>query len=219
MPDLSKKTKMAVWFAKDCDITHGAKMRLKLIKDLVSKGLVVGGDSRCLDKNAPDRFMTMTEMFDIIASHKFYLAFENSYHCSNYITEKLWLNSYYVGTVPVVWGASREDYARMAPPYSFIHYEDFKNPQDLVDYLKYLDKNDTAYIEYFEWRKSSPCDYPLYEAHDEEYKYSTQSEYTVFFNTYCNLCRILRANNAKPKVVTSLKNHWFDGESQACLLL
>jgi len=218
MPDISKKTKMSVWFAKDCAITAGAKLRLKLIKDLVSKGLEVGGNSKCLNSAAKDVFMTMTNMFDIIASHKFYLAFENSYHCSNYITEKVWLNAFYVGTVPVVWGASKEDYMRMAPKKSFIHYEDFNNSQELVDYLKYLDKNDIAYMEYFEWRKSYPCDYPLYEVHDEEYPFSTESEYTVFYNTNCNLCKMLQKVTVKPRTISSLKNYWFDGETEECLI-
>ena len=210
---------MAVWFAKNCDVTSGAKVRLKIVKEMISKGLEVGGDSICLDKAAKNRFWSMTEMFDNVATYKFYLAFENSYHCRDYITEKLWLNSYYVGVVPVVWGASKENYIRLAPENSFIHYEDFKTSQELVDYLKYLDKNDTAYMEYFQWRKSYPCDYPLYEAKDEEYPYSTESEYAYFFNTYCNLCRVLHKSDVKTKSVSSLKDFWFEGEKAECMNL
>ena len=171
MPNVLNKTKMAVWIAHDCSETSGAKIRLQIIKDLSTKGLEIGGDSICLNDSVKYRFWSMTEVFDTIATYKFYLAFENSYHCRDYITEKLWLNSYYVGVVPVVWGASKENYIRVAPENSFIHYEDFNGTQALVDYLKYLDKNDTAYMEYFQWRKSYPCDYPLYEAKDEEYPY------------------------------------------------
>ena len=39
----------------------------------------------------------------------------------------------------------------MAPPYSFIHVNDFKNPEDLADYMNYLIDNTTAYMEYFWW--------------------------------------------------------------------
>ena len=35
---------------------------------------------------------------------------------------------------------------QMAPPHSFIFAEDFKTPDDLVKYIKYLNKNDTAYL-------------------------------------------------------------------------
>ena len=98
----------------------------------------------------------------------------------------------------------------MAPVNSFIHYEEFKTPRDFVDYLKYLDKNDTAYMEYFEWRKSYPGDYRLFDAHDEEYQYSTNSEYSVFLYTYCNLSKMLRTRNATHgRQVSSLRNHWY----------
>ena len=39
----------------------------------------------------------------------------------------------------------------IAPENSFIHVEDFTSPNDLVDYLDYLDRNETAYLEYHLW--------------------------------------------------------------------
>ncbi|TNN05109.1 Glycoprotein 3-alpha-L-fucosyltransferase A, partial [Schistosoma japonicum] len=53
--------------------------------------------------------------------------------------------------LPIVMGASIEEYERVAPPYSFIHVDQFESPAKLAEYLKYLDKNDTAYNEYFAW--------------------------------------------------------------------
>jgi len=47
---------------------------------------------------------------------------------------------------------------RIAPPNSYIHVEDFATPKDLVEYLDYLDKNDTAYYQYHEWRNLYPDD-------------------------------------------------------------
>ena len=44
----------------------------------------------------------------------------------------------------------------MAPPNSYIHSEDFPSGAALVEYLDYLDKNDTAYLEYHAWRKMEP---------------------------------------------------------------
>lgn len=54
--------------------------------------------------------------------------------------------------VPVAMGAHPDDYARSAPPNSFIHVEDFESPQHLARYLKVLDKNDELYNDYFKWK-------------------------------------------------------------------
>ena len=51
--------------------------------------------------------------------------------------------------VPVVYGAG--PYDTIAPPKSYINVFDFKNVHELAEYLLYLDKNDTAYNEYFRW--------------------------------------------------------------------
>jgi len=40
----------------------------------------------------------------------------------------------------------------VAPPGSFIHVDDFQDPQHLAAYLNHLDTNDTLYNEYFSWR-------------------------------------------------------------------
>ena len=43
-----------------------------------------------------------------ISHHKFYLAFENSIHCNDYISEKFWRNALSSGAVPVVYGLGFE---------------------------------------------------------------------------------------------------------------
>ena len=40
---------------------------------------------------------------------KFYLAFENSMHCNDYLSEKFWRNSLHQGLVPVVYGPHPDD--------------------------------------------------------------------------------------------------------------
>ena len=82
--------------------------------------------------------------------HKFYLAFENSF-CVDYITEKYWRNSLERGLVPIVLGGARYSPEQVIPG-SFINAADFDSVKDLADYLKYLDKNDTAYNQYFQWK-------------------------------------------------------------------
>jgi len=105
--------------------------------------------------------------------YKFYLAFENS-NCRDYITEKFFINS--LGrAVPIVMGASRDDYRRSSPPNSYIHVDDFNSPAHLAQYLHKLDADDMAYNRYFEWKSSPPKG--------------------QFINTYfwCRLCALLHA--------------------------
>ncbi len=55
--------------------------------------------------------------------------------------------------VPIVLGAYKEDYFNIVPPHSYINVDDFRSIIELASYLKYLDKNDTAYAAYFAWRQ------------------------------------------------------------------
>jgi len=59
-------------------------------------------------------------------------------------------------TVPVVFGPEKEDVEKIAPKNSFIFAEDFETPKDLVDFLDYLDGNDTAYLQFHQWRNAAP---------------------------------------------------------------
>lgn len=52
----------------------------------------------------------------------------------------------------VMGGAGHEDYLVAAFPHSFIHVDDFSSPRHLAAYLHVLDKNDTLYNSYFEWK-------------------------------------------------------------------
>uniref|UniRef100_A0A0X3NF00 Fucosyltransferase n=1 Tax=Schistocephalus solidus TaxID=70667 RepID=A0A0X3NF00_SCHSO len=85
-------------------------------------------------------------------NYKFYLSFENA-NCEGYITEKFFVNALGYGMVPIVYGASREEFYARAPPNSYIHVDEFKTVADLAKYLNYLDKNDTAYASYFAWKE------------------------------------------------------------------
>ncbi|CAH2326192.1 galactoside 3(4)-L-fucosyltransferase-like [Pelobates cultripes] len=86
-----------------------------------------------------------------LEQYKFYLAFENCGH-KDYITEKLWRNAFGNMMVPVVLGATRENYERFMPSDSFIHVDDFSSPKDLSEFLLVLDKDDVKYKQYFNWR-------------------------------------------------------------------
>ena len=93
---------------------------------------------------------------EILERYKFYLSFENAYHCNDYISEKFWRNSLSNNLIPIIFGPALEDVLKVAPPNSFIHSEEFETAKELVKYIDYLDQNDTAYLEYHQWRTLIP---------------------------------------------------------------
>lgn len=140
------KTRLVAWMASNCAVSSWA--RLKFVQNL-ERLIQVDTYGNCGKLECP-RFALKCD--EILSSHKFYLSLENS-ECQDYITEKFWKNAFTHHLVPIVYGTTRKDYEKVAPPNSFIHLSDFKNMTSLVEYIKYLDMNDTAYNEYFEWSK------------------------------------------------------------------
>ena len=90
----------------------------------------------------------ITDKMHILKHYKFTLAFENT-EDKDMITEKFW-QPLRTGTVPVYLGAP--NIGELFPvPHSFINAKAY-TPQQLAVYLNYLDKNDTAYGEFFAWK-------------------------------------------------------------------
>lgn len=141
------KSKLALSMISNCRSNPGAEARFKIVKKLQDLGLNIDGFGRCF-KNRTLRSATKDR--NLIKQYKFYMSFENSYHCRDYITEKVFRHGLESLTVPVVWGATKEDYATFLPEGSYIFAEDFETLDLLVDFLKHLDSNDTAYLRYFE---------------------------------------------------------------------
>ncbi|XP_048838142.1 4-galactosyl-N-acetylglucosaminide 3-alpha-L-fucosyltransferase 9-like [Brienomyrus brachyistius] len=126
-----------------------------------------------------------------VSRYKFYLAFENSQH-PDYITEKLWHNALGSSAVPVVLGPSRWNYEKFLPGSAFIHVDDFSSPRMLAKYLKFLDRNPSAYRRYFSWKRT-------YQVH-----------VTSFWNEHlCAVCTAARAARYQTKVVSDLAG-WFN---------
>ena len=143
----SRKTKLIMWMASRCEPLGWE--RTKFVKE-VQKYLPVDIYGKCGTLQCPKR--DWDGCLRIMQKYKFYLALENS-ECSEYITEKFWSNAYATGMVPIAYGAPKEDYTKTAPPNSFIHLDDFRTMQEFVDYIKLLDKNETMYQSFFEWRR------------------------------------------------------------------
>ena len=49
-------------------------------------------------------------------------------------------------------GAAPEEYAKVAPPGSFIHVDDYESPAALAAYLLKVDSDDVLYNSYFKWK-------------------------------------------------------------------
>ena len=96
-------------------------------KALISAGLKLDGYGECFNRTIETKpWSTKPEAKTLFNQYKFYLAFENSIHCKDYISEKFWRNAIFSGSVPVVFGPHKEDVAALAPPNSFIHTDDFE---------------------------------------------------------------------------------------------
>jgi len=74
-----------------------------------------------------------------------------NFQFSDYATEKLYLRLHQK-TVLVVLGKRNYKFAGV-PKNALIFADDFCSASDLAEYLLYLNKNDTAYSQYYTWRR------------------------------------------------------------------
>jgi len=140
----------------------GFMKRNQMVLDLQKNGVSVFSYGNCVhnrdESQEPKRAKANqrgARKINNLKRFKFSLAFENS-ETEDYITEKFF-GSLVAGTIPVVIGAPN---ARFFAPdrHSFIHSNDFSDASELASYLKYLDQNDTAYLEYMRWKKEGYSD-------------------------------------------------------------
>ena len=181
------KTRLAAWFVTNC---KSRNRREEYVSQMQSHMMVdvygICGKLKCHDR---------TLCHDMLKrKYKFYLAFENS-NCRQYITEKFWHNALENDIVPVVMGAPKEDYERVAPPHSFIHIDDFPSSRELTRYLRMLHKDTRLYNEYFRWKRSGQA-----RTHINEHPTSSQF--------WCHLCSALHDTSLPPKVHQRIDKWW-----------
>lgn len=175
---MQMKKKVAVFVTSNCNYGSNVEGRLRLAQEMVDLGLKLDRFGRCFPGSKatmPKTSRDSRDFYRFLEQYKFYLSFENSLHCRDYITEKFIANGLAAGLLPIVFGAVKADYLAIAPKHSFIHVEDFNSTKELVDYINYLDGNDTAYREYFKWRSGDAGDF---------YHHGRA-------NGFCALCRAL----------------------------
>ena len=90
--------------------------------------------------------------------------------------------------IPIVFGNA--NYSKMAPEKSFININGFGTITDFVEYIKFLDKNVTAFAEYFEWKNHFRVDF--------------------FTKVFCQLCEALNDENRPEKTYPYLHKWWFE---------
>ncbi|KAL7011759.1 hypothetical protein ACKWTF_014432 [Chironomus riparius] len=164
----TSKTKMAAWFSSHCGVASNRENLAKKIQEFMQVDIYGKcGNLTCSIPNiySQDGRQHCTEMLN--TTYKFYLSFENSI-CTDYMTEKVFLNMDNF-IVPILYNGIT-DMQHFLPPHSYIHVNDSSSVEDLVNYLKYLDKNPQEYANYFWWKK-------YYKINNNPYP-----------NSYCNIC-------------------------------
>ena len=195
----------------ECSSKRGALLRMKYVDEMMRFIPNIKRYGKCF-KNGHQ--LAGNKIRSFLESHKFYLAFENSLHCKDYITEKFFDNALLHNAVPVVWGTMKSDYLRIAPPHSFIHAEDFSSPEELAKYLLYLNSNDTAYREYFKWREDPGSSWDdLRRQVEQKYPSIKTSSHRTF--GYEQLCHKLFTAEGQ-KIIPSLREEIFKTESNDC---
>lgn len=147
--------KLVTWDSVDC--FNGSWDRVKFVDEL-SKHIPVDiygdcGNLKCRGNNSFHRKSPGSGGCQkVLNKYKFVLSLEDGC-CSELLSNHFWNVLYHHKSVPVVVGASKEDYQRFAPPNSFIFAGDFKTVQELANYLLEVSSNRLKYNAFFEWQE------------------------------------------------------------------
>ena len=198
--DLSAKNKSkasVVWFVSHCETNSRREEYISEMRKHID--IDIYGKCDNYFENAahdPCKSKKNVKCFDkLMNEYKFYITFENSL-CTDYISEKFWKlydsdKIFAINIIPVVRGPRREQYQRaVGKEKLYILADDFGGPKELADYLNYLSSNDTAYLEYFEWKMR------IYEGLDrvireEPQKIRMNSNVSTFYHLrepFCKIC-------------------------------
>ncbi|XP_055959009.1 alpha-(1,3)-fucosyltransferase C-like [Patella vulgata] len=139
---MSKKSKLAVILSGHCGVPSA---RVKYV-NLLRKYMPVDFYGRCGNMTCDKTKSHHNCTSKTAETYKFYLSFENTF-CKDYATEKFF-RAEASDIVAVVRGGA--NYSLLSPEKNYIQTSDFNSVEALANYLKYLDKNETAYIPYLE---------------------------------------------------------------------
>ena len=210
---IQHKTKMAASFQSNC-----VPDRIDFTRELLKRGLKLDVYGRCgmyICRNFPrtchvkqcgykNHYKIAVNLTNEVVpclksldtDYKFYLSFENSL-CIDYVSEKSLDFIMRHNVVPVIRdGAITSLYH---PPHSYIDVNQFPVQGNLVSYLRYVDKNQTAYAQYFKWRSN--------------YQTATMGSQKAF----CDLCQRLNNQELYKRQYNNISNWVYQyGNSSAC---
>lgn len=190
LAQLRLKTRPVAWVISHC--SKSASQRNDYVKEL-KKYITVDVYGEC-GKPCPPRNSKHSECFGYIEEkYKFYLAFENSF-CADYVTEKLF-RTLHLNLVPVVMGGA--NYTEILPGKSAINVLDVDSPRKLAMYLRYLDRHDNAYQQFFAWKS----------------QYFVQERHYLRRSMFCRICQILH-NTSYPYLRDFSLSTWWSPEQQ-----
>lgn len=148
-----RSPKLAAWMSSHCDTI--AWNRTGFVWDL-SRYIPIDkygscGNLTCGNSNKYWERVVNNQCKRILRKYKFHFALENSC-CAEYISEKFWNILRHYDAIPVVIGAPKEDYERIAPPNSFIYAADFDSMEKLAEYLQTVASDPEKFNSYFQWK-------------------------------------------------------------------
>ncbi|EGG19524.1 glycosyltransferase [Cavenderia fasciculata] len=190
----NEKLRVVAFMATNC-MGGGAIYRTNYIKDMMTT-IQVDAMGECIQnkKLSPEEFpkpvfadlgLSMKIKREVFSRYLFSLAFENN-NKTDYVSEKVY-TCLLSGSLPIYMGAPNID--DFVPRNSVIKTNDFESPQHLVKYLKYLMTNETAYNEYFEWKK---------EVYPEMFKQKYSR--CAFYAGDCDICKYVHKLIEQDKV-------------------
>ena len=148
-PPFPNKTGLVFWIASHCHTISKREDYVQRLRKYIQVDTYGHCGNHAMPRNKNNQCGSSCQKY------KFYLSFENSF-CSEYVTEKLYKiisdDSLYV--IPIVMGLDDYD---MLPKDAIIDVRDFRSPRLLAEHLQYLNKNNTAFMKYFEWRNKRKC--------------------------------------------------------------
>lgn len=188
----ANKTHLVGWMASHCETDS---LRETYVHEL-SKYIQVDIYGSCGNLSCArnwTHWLSEPECYDMVEhKYKFYLSFENSI-CRDYVTEKFFeiLNR---AIVPVVYGGA--SYNLIAPSHSYINALQF-TPEELANYLKKLDANDTLYNEYFWWKDHFDVESGVQQ---------------MARHGFCDLCEKLHKDEGVIKYYSEIISEWHSGK-------
>jgi len=190
--EIKKKNAPIVWIADDC---HTPNRRDRFVHELMHF-IKVDSYGKCLHNKELPKGKSLNE---VIREYKFVIAFEHS-NCKDFVTEIFW-RAIQLGVVPIVMGAPNID--DFAPTFhSIIKVNDYSGPKQLADYLHLLDKNDTLYNEYINYKYDSTLVKPRFFYYLKNFHYK---------DPWCELCYLLqekRNHGRKLRPDLTCHNKW-----------